>query len=672
MAQVAAGNGSHVIDIDVVDDRTQRTDQPPLPDQSAAAAILYHVIDVKVDTTAAPPPELHECAVCMERLRWVAVGPCGHREVCSKCTVRIRSVDGNRLCCICRTPCPAVLVTRRSRTGGDGKLVYNDKVSSLELAANEGRVGKGNYWYHKASAAYFDDERQYNEAQRACSELQRAEVYSSHCDLPKEINLSCLVMAPGYAVAAGNGSHVIDIDADDSAERTDQPPLPDQLAAAANHCHVIDVVTVDTTAARPLELHECAVCMERLRWVAVGPCGHREVCSKCAVRIRSVDGNRLCCICRTPCPAVLVTRRSRTGDDGKLVYNDKVSSLELAAHEGRVGKGSYWYHKASAAYFDDERQYNEAQRVCSELQRAEVYSSHCGLPKEINLSYLVMAPGYAVAAGNGSHVIDIDVDGDRTQRTEQPPLPDQLAAAANHCHVIDVNVDTTAAPPPELHECAVCMERLRWVAVGPCGHREVCSKCTVRIRSVDGNRLCCICRTPCPTVVVTRRSRTGGDGKLVYNDKVSSLLALAADEGPVGNYWYHKVSATYFDNERQYNEAQRAGSELQRAERLSRLPPTLSLFGLTKVPTGSASRPLPERGRFLWARLDLGIMATGSVKAGSSKGAFDVNEMLKKLKLSEVECASVVMPKEDRGSLRDVKWMAAANLLTPKGLAKTR
>ncbi|KAK1682756.1 hypothetical protein QYE76_043604 [Lolium multiflorum] len=171
-------------------------------------------------------------------------------------------------------------------------------------------------------------------------------------------------------VAAGNGSHVIDIDADDSAERMDQPPLPDQLAATANnHCHVIDVVTVDTTAARPPELHECAVCMERLMWVAVGPCGHHEVCSKCAVRIRSVDSNRLCCICRAPCPAVLVTRRSRTSGDGKLIYSDELSSLALAADEGPVG--NYWYHKASAAYFDDERQYNEAQRACSEIQRAE-------------------------------------------------------------------------------------------------------------------------------------------------------------------------------------------------------------------------------------------------------------------------------------------------------------
>jgi hypothetical protein len=170
-------------------------------------------------------------------------------------------------------------------------------------------------------------------------------------------------------VAAGNGSHVIDIDADDSAEHMDQPPLPDQLAAAANHCHVIDVVTVDTTAACPPELHECAVCMERLMWVAVGPCGHHEVCSKCAVRIRSVDSNRLCCICRAPCPAVLVTRRSRISGDGKLIYGDELSSFALAADEGPVG--NYWYHKASAAYFDDEGQYNEAQRACSEIQRAE-------------------------------------------------------------------------------------------------------------------------------------------------------------------------------------------------------------------------------------------------------------------------------------------------------------
>jgi hypothetical protein len=166
MAHVAAGNGSHVIDIDV-----ERTDEP-LPDQPAAAANHYHVIDVNVDTTAARPPELHECAVCMERLRWVAVGPCGHREVCSKCAIRIRSVDRNRQCCICRTPCPAVVVTGRSRAG-DGKHIYN-KVSSMTLAANEGRVGS--YWYHKASAAYFDDERPYNEATRACSELERAEV----------------------------------------------------------------------------------------------------------------------------------------------------------------------------------------------------------------------------------------------------------------------------------------------------------------------------------------------------------------------------------------------------------------------------------------------------------------------------------------------------------------
>jgi hypothetical protein len=47
-------------------------------------------------------------------------------------------------------------------------------LSPSTLAVDEGRVG--NYWYHKASAIYFHDDRQYNEAWRACTKLQRAEV----------------------------------------------------------------------------------------------------------------------------------------------------------------------------------------------------------------------------------------------------------------------------------------------------------------------------------------------------------------------------------------------------------------------------------------------------------------------------------------------------------------
>nr|CAB3461861.1 unnamed protein product [Digitaria exilis] len=52
------------------------------------------------------------CAVCAETLEWVAYGPCGHRDVCSTCIVRLRFVMEDNKCCICKTVCPSVFVTK--------------------------------------------------------------------------------------------------------------------------------------------------------------------------------------------------------------------------------------------------------------------------------------------------------------------------------------------------------------------------------------------------------------------------------------------------------------------------------------------------------------------------------------------------------------------------------
>ena len=54
------------------------------------------------------------CAVCADALEWVAYGPCGHREVCSTCVVRLRFVLADRRCCICKTECSFVFVTKVS------------------------------------------------------------------------------------------------------------------------------------------------------------------------------------------------------------------------------------------------------------------------------------------------------------------------------------------------------------------------------------------------------------------------------------------------------------------------------------------------------------------------------------------------------------------------------
>jgi hypothetical protein len=74
--------------------------------------------------------------------------------------VRIRFFHHqNKRCCICRTRCPKVLVARWGGATGD--------LSALpRFAFREGRVGK--YWYHNHTAAYFEDEQQYDVARAAC------------------------------------------------------------------------------------------------------------------------------------------------------------------------------------------------------------------------------------------------------------------------------------------------------------------------------------------------------------------------------------------------------------------------------------------------------------------------------------------------------------------------
>ncbi|KAM3401644.1 hypothetical protein ACQJBY_005995 [Aegilops geniculata] len=102
------------------------------------------------------------CAVCADVLEWVAYGPCGHREVCSTCVVRLRFVLEDSLCCICKTDCPSVFVTKAM---GDYTKVISD-FSVLPTEANEGNVGE--YWYHEDTKAYFDDADHYKMIRAMC------------------------------------------------------------------------------------------------------------------------------------------------------------------------------------------------------------------------------------------------------------------------------------------------------------------------------------------------------------------------------------------------------------------------------------------------------------------------------------------------------------------------
>ena len=59
-------------------------------------------------------------------------------------------------------------------------------------------------------------------------------------------------------------------------------------------------------------------------------------------------------------------------------------------------------------------------------------------------------------------------------------------------------------------------------------------------------------------------------------------------------------------------------------------------------------------------------MAANPTRAGSKKCEVDVNTLLQKLQLNDVEHDGVVLAKEERENLPKVKWLAVAKLLTVK------
>ncbi|KAJ6795616.1 zinc finger protein 598-like [Iris pallida] len=102
----------------------------------------------------------------------------------------------------------------------------------------------------------------------------------------------------------------------------------------------------------------CAVCADSLEWAAYGSCGHREVCSTCVVRLRFVLDDRRCCICKTECPTVFITKAM--GDYTRVITD--FSAFPPGASEGQIG--SFWYHEGSQAYFDDVDQYRMIKAMC--------------------------------------------------------------------------------------------------------------------------------------------------------------------------------------------------------------------------------------------------------------------------------------------------------------------
>ena len=110
----------------------------------------------------------------------------------------------------------------------------------------------------------------------------------------------------------------------------------------------------------------CAVCMEPMEWVAVFPCGHRDVCARCAAQLRFFHNDRRCCICRSYCATVVVTRAddddraTTTTSQRERPFLSPPPPPAFGGQQARLQVGvNYWYHRDMGAYFDDLSQYQE-------------------------------------------------------------------------------------------------------------------------------------------------------------------------------------------------------------------------------------------------------------------------------------------------------------------------
>eukprot|EP00887_Chlorella_sp_A99_P006106 scaffold22.g6106.t1 len=102
----------------------------------------------------------------------------------------------------------------------------------------------------------------------------------------------------------------------------------------------------------------CIVCAEPLLYAAYGPCGHKDTCSKCVARLRSVLKDARCVYCQQSSDAVFVTRFA--GD-----YTESLGAEEFGRLQARAKAGELRYLGSAQAYFDDLAHYRDMAALCS-------------------------------------------------------------------------------------------------------------------------------------------------------------------------------------------------------------------------------------------------------------------------------------------------------------------
>ena len=96
------------------------------------------------------------CVICAEPLQFISVGACGHTDVCSLCSARLRGVMNDLQCCICKQQLNEVFVTRFvGKFTAIPKNIDGSSVSDSDSLTQ--RAKRGELWHDENLNAFFDD-----------------------------------------------------------------------------------------------------------------------------------------------------------------------------------------------------------------------------------------------------------------------------------------------------------------------------------------------------------------------------------------------------------------------------------------------------------------------------------------------------------------------------------
>ena len=102
-----------------------------------------------------------ECLVCAETVSHVSVLPCGHADLCSLCTLRLRTVVNDKRCCACQTEAAEVYVARHREQEGWSPTFPKD----LRRRAKSGEV----HPMRGSKGVYFEEEAHRDEMDVKCA-----------------------------------------------------------------------------------------------------------------------------------------------------------------------------------------------------------------------------------------------------------------------------------------------------------------------------------------------------------------------------------------------------------------------------------------------------------------------------------------------------------------------